>query len=177
MYLHWRINVKCFLSWANLMFSFSHLRQLAAVSGTYQPFIAFRSDWDEVLVLRMKGLSDFILDFSGVRGTASRGRTLLPRGRPVGRAPQVPNVQQGVFKRYLRAIWPTAASMNELRNVRKVSGTIVLCENVFSVNYGHLFIPWHLFGISSDIKNKLIRKFIKLQFWKPVFLHITAPNA
>ena len=45
-------------------------------------------------------------------GTTPRGRILLSWGRPVRRAPPVPIVQQGAFRRNLRAFWPTAPSMS-----------------------------------------------------------------
>ena len=52
------------------------------------------------------------------RGDRPKRATLLPSGRSAGRAPPVPNVSQGAFRRNLREVWPTAPSMNELRAPR-----------------------------------------------------------
>ena len=50
-------------------------------------------------------------------GTIPRGRTLLPWGRPVRRAPPIPNVQQCDFRRNLRAFWPAFCQFCQISTV------------------------------------------------------------
>ena len=51
-------------------------------------------------------------------GQLEEGAPCYIKGPLIGRAPPVPNMQQDAFRRNLRAFWPTATSMNELRAPR-----------------------------------------------------------